>query len=84
MATHSSILAWKIPCTAKPGELYPWGRKESTRPRRHALSEDSPSQEFKSGPPKCLSLGLVKESVECIAPPGAGRGGECERDASHQ
>ena len=30
MATHSSILAWKIPWTEEPGGLYysPWGRKE--------------------------------------------------------
>ena len=30
MATHSSILAWRIPWTEEPGELYsPQGRKES-------------------------------------------------------
>ena len=28
MATHSSILAWKIPWTEKPGGLRPWGHKE--------------------------------------------------------
>ena len=29
MATHSSILAWRIPWTEKPGGLYsPWGHKE--------------------------------------------------------
>ena len=28
MATHSSTLAWKIPCTEEPGRL-PWGCKES-------------------------------------------------------
>ena len=29
MATHSSILAWKIPWTEEPGGLYsPWGLKE--------------------------------------------------------
>ena len=27
MATHSSILAWKIPWTEEPGG--PWGHKES-------------------------------------------------------
>ena len=28
MATHSSILAWKIPWTVEPGELHsPWGHK---------------------------------------------------------
>ena len=30
MATHSSILAWRIPWTEEPGGLYsPKGRKES-------------------------------------------------------
>ena len=24
MATHSSILAWEIPCTEEPGGLSPW------------------------------------------------------------
>ena len=29
MATHSSILAWRIQWTEEPGELYsPWGHKE--------------------------------------------------------
>ena len=29
MATHSSILAWKIPWTEEPGSSYsPWSRKE--------------------------------------------------------
>ena len=29
MATHSSILAWRIPWTEEPGGLHsPWGHKE--------------------------------------------------------
>ena len=28
MATHSSILAWKILWTEEPGTYDPWGRKE--------------------------------------------------------
>ena len=28
-ATHSSILAWRIPWTEEPGGLQPWGCKES-------------------------------------------------------
>ena len=37
MATHSSILAWKIPWTEEPGRLHsPWGCKESdTTDRLH-------------------------------------------------
>ena len=35
MATHSSILAWRIPWTEEPGGLYsPWGHKESDMTER--------------------------------------------------
>ena len=38
MATHSSILAWKIPWTEDPGRLQSMGRKESdTTERLHFL-----------------------------------------------
>ena len=29
MATHSSVLAWRIPGTGKPGGQHLWGRTES-------------------------------------------------------
>ena len=29
MATHSSILVWRIPWTEEPGGYSPWGREES-------------------------------------------------------
>ena len=29
MATHSSILAWRIPLTEEPGGSCPWSRKQS-------------------------------------------------------
>ena len=29
MATHSSILAWEIPCTEEPGRLQSMGSQES-------------------------------------------------------
>ena len=29
MATHSSVLAWRIPCTRSPVGHSPWGCKES-------------------------------------------------------
>ena len=28
MATHSSILAWRIPWTEEPNRVHPWGRTE--------------------------------------------------------
>ena len=31
MATHSSILAWRIPWTEEPAGYSPWGRKSRTR-----------------------------------------------------
>ena len=38
MATHSSILAWRIPCTKEPGGLWSIGRKElgTTGATQHA------------------------------------------------
>ena len=41
MATHSSILAWRIPWMEEPGRLQSTGRKESdTTERLHFLSLD--------------------------------------------
>ena len=31
MATHSNILAWKIPCTEKPGRLQSMGSQSQTQ-----------------------------------------------------
>ena len=31
MATHPSILAWRIPWTEEPGGYSPWSRKESDK-----------------------------------------------------
>ena len=43
MATHSSILAWRIPWTEEPGRLYSlWGCKESdmTEATQHACTHE--------------------------------------------
>ena len=37
MATHSSILAWRIPWTEEPAGLSLWDRKESDRTERLTL-----------------------------------------------
>ena len=38
-ATHSSILAWRIPWTEQPGRLYsPWGHRELDMTKRLSLS----------------------------------------------
>ena len=42
MATHSSILAWRIPRTEEPGGLYsPWGRRGSDMTERVSLHFNS-------------------------------------------
>ena len=41
MATHSSILAWRIPWTEEPGSYSPWGHKEMDTTERLSLSVDS-------------------------------------------
>ena len=42
-ATHSSFLAWRLPRTEEPGELYSlWGRQESGSPRvGHDMTSNS-------------------------------------------
>ena len=38
MATHTSILSWRIPWTEEPGGLRSWGRRESdTTEHTHAV-----------------------------------------------
>ena len=34
MATHSSVLAWRIPWTEEPGGYSPWGHEESDTTKR--------------------------------------------------
>ena len=43
MATHSSVLAWRIPWTEEPGGYSPWRHKSPTRLSAcaAAASEDS-------------------------------------------
>ena len=38
MATHSSILAWRIPWTEELGGYRPWGHKESDTTEQLTLS----------------------------------------------
>ena len=47
MATHSSILAWRLPWTEEPGGLQSTGRQSQTRLKRlskHASSKIKPAQ----------------------------------------
>ena len=38
MATHCSILAWRIPWTEEPASYSPWGREELDTTEQLALS----------------------------------------------
>ena len=60
MATHSSILAWRIPWTEEPGELYsPWSRKESdtTELLTHTHTHTHTHHVIKVNSPDATSLG---------------------------
>ena len=39
MATHSGILAWRIPGTEEPGRLWSMGLQKSTKPPPPLISE---------------------------------------------
>ena len=39
MATHSSILTWKIPWRGEPGGFSPWGHKELNTTEQLTITE---------------------------------------------
>ena len=47
MATHSRILAWRIPGTGEPGGCRLWGRTESTRLKRLSSSSSMSRKQLK-------------------------------------
>ena len=49
MATHSSILAWRIPWTQEPGGYSPWGPKELYTTERLTLSLSNEELELRKG-----------------------------------
>ena len=44
MATHSSILAWRIPMERRLEDYTPWGRKESDTTERLSTPEHKPER----------------------------------------
>ena len=47
MATHSSILAWRIPWTEEPGGLYgPWGHRRVEHDRDYTATRGEGRQEW--------------------------------------
>ena len=67
MATHSSILAWKIPWTRSLVSWSPWGRKESDTIEWlhfHFLSLSNCRKDFSGGPEvKNLSVNVGVQSL---------------------
>ena len=45
MATHSSVLAWRIPGTGEPGGLPSMGSHSRTRLKRLSSSSSNPTEE---------------------------------------
>ena len=64
MATHSSILAWRIPWTEEPGGLQSMGSQSQVRPKHTVGSpcssrgskESSPAPQLEGISPLALSL----------------------------
>ena len=65
-ATHSSILAWKIPETAEPGRLQSTG---SQGVRYHLVTKEQPQPYFMLGVRSGLSLKGVCGGLEDTSPP---------------
>ena len=49
MATHSSVLAWRIPWTEEPGGYSPWGHRESDMTERSTAQHAIPKRTWYSG-----------------------------------
>ena len=60
MATHFSILAWRIPWTGEPGGLSPWGHKESNTTEKLSLSGlRQGSASYRPNPIHCQLLEIM-------------------------
>ena len=69
MATHSSILAWRIPRTEEPAGYSPWGCKSQTWPRVMVTECDTwhvdrHYQRYQAGCLKCRIWGFISDLTE--------------------
>ena len=53
MATHSSILAWKVPCTENPGGLQPMGFQRVGHDWAHTHTNNLNVHQLVNRPAKC-------------------------------
>ena len=66
MATHSSILAWKIPWTEEPDGLNsPWVCKESDITEHACMQQNSRNQERNLVAATCLRINTGKD--KCLS-----------------
>ena len=63
MATHSSILSWRIPWTEEPGGLCPQGRKESDMTERLHLNYGGGNEDNGDFPQKIPGLYLYSPAA---------------------
>ena len=64
MATHSSILAWRIPWTEEPGRLQSWGHKESDRTERLKFSLSNYIRHCTEGFEYIISFNSVNKPIQ--------------------
>ena len=77
MTTHSSILAWKIPWTEKPGSLLSMGSQRVRHDRAPSLSLPGPSS---SGVRRARSLRLIASPVPAAWLSGCTAGAPSQAD----
>ena len=88
MATHSSILAWRIPWTEEPDSYSPWSQKESDMTERltlftfhkHLIKNTyfCPDEEMSGDLPQFVGLHQVDRTIWQSS--GAGRGSQMYKD----
>ena len=66
MATHSSILAWRIPWAEEPGGYSPWGRKESDTTERLNTSHLMVVVRTEVGDGRCLAHYPAHTTGRCL------------------
>ena len=65
MATHSRILAWKVPWTEKPGRYSAWGDRDLDMTEQLSTYAESPEDK---GTCRTLTLPCSVESEKAVAP----------------
>ena len=63
MATHSSVLAWRIPGTGEPGGLPLWGRTESD-------TTEATRQQQQQQQNEDVEEGVCEGMNDTVSPPG--------------